>query len=101
MSGSELIIVLVGNKADLVHDRKVTTEEASQWAKENDVSVWLESSAKSGDGVEEAFQRVAEEVFHKIRSGVFDLTDKVSQLFWTFLIFSLLVSKLISPRTPH
>jgi len=68
----------VGNKADLSQDRKVTTEEAKQWARENDVSVCVESSAKSGDGVEDAFQRVAEEVFRKIRDGVFDLTDKVS-----------------------
>ena len=72
-----LMVVLVGNKADLSQDRKVTTEEARQWAKENDVSVCVESSAKSGDGVEDAFQRVAEEVFRKIRDGVFDLTDKV------------------------
>jgi len=71
-----IAIVLVGNKADLSQDRKVTTEEAKQWARENDVSVCVESSAKSGDGVEDAFQRVAEEVFRKIRDGVFDLTDK-------------------------
>jgi len=70
----------VGNKADLVQERKVTTEEARQWAKENDVSVCVESSAKSGDGVEDAFQKVAEEVFRKIRDGVFDLTDKVRAL---------------------
>ena len=75
-----LMIVLVGNKADLSHDRKVTTEEARQWAKDNDVGVCVESSAKSGDGVEDAFQRVAEEVFRKIRDGVFDLTDKVYPL---------------------
>jgi len=67
----------VGNKADLSQDRKVMMEEAKQWARENDVSVCVESSAKSGDGVEDAFQRVAEEVFRKIRDGVFDLTDKV------------------------
>jgi Ras-related protein Rab-2A len=72
-----LMGVLVGNKADLSQDRKVTTEEAKQWARENDVTVCVESSAKSGDGVEDAFQRVAEEVFRKIRDGVFDLTDKV------------------------
>jgi GTPase SAR1 family protein len=70
-------VVLVGNKADLSHDRKITTEEAREWARENDVGVCVESSAKSGDGVEDAFQRVAEEVFRKIRDGVFDLSDKV------------------------
>ena len=72
--------MLVGNKADLAADRKVTTEEARQWARENDVTVCVESSAKSGDGVEDAFQRVAEEVFRNIRDGVFDLTDKVTPL---------------------
>jgi len=74
-------LVLVGNKADLTQDRRVTTEEARQWAKENDVTVCVESSAKSGDGVEDAFQLVAQEVFRKIRDGVFDLTDKVRSLF--------------------
>jgi len=83
---------LVGNKADLAQDRKVTTEEARQWAKENDVSVCVESSAKSGDGVEDAFQKVAEEVFRKIRDGVFDLSDKVPFLFTHRLILHLYVS---------
>jgi Ras-related protein Rab-2A len=74
-------LVLVGNKADLSQDRRVTTEEARQWAKDNDVTVCVESSAKSGDGVEDAFQLVAQEVFRKIRDGVFDLTDKVRSRF--------------------
>jgi Ras-related protein Rab-2A len=77
---------LVGNKADLVQDRKVTTEEARQWARENDVSVCVESSAKSGDGVEDAFQKVAEEVFRKIRDGVFDLSDKVPSSLYLILL---------------
>jgi Ras-related protein Rab-2A len=95
-------VVLVGNKADLSQDRKVTTEEARQWARENDVSVCVESSAKSGDGVEDAFQRVAEEVFRKIRDGVFDLTDKVPPRFLgRVLMISLLGLKSINPRTRH
>jgi Ras family len=82
--------VLVGNKADLVQDRKVTTEEARQWARENDVSVCVESSAKSGDGVEDAFQKVAEEVFRKIRDGVFDLSDKVPSSLYLITSYSLM-----------
>lgn len=80
-------------------DRKVTTEEARQWAKENEISVYVESSAKSGDGVEDAFQRVAEEVFRKIRDGVFDLTDKVPTPAMFNTDDSLLGLKLINPRT--
>jgi Ras family len=96
-------LVLVGNKADLSLDRKVTTEEARQWARENDVSVCVESSAKSGDGVEDAFQRVAEEVFRKIRDGVFDLSDKVPTHFPRLVMLtgggSRRGSRLISRRT--
>jgi Ras family len=92
-------LVLVGNKADLSHDRKVTTEEARQWARENDVSVCVESSAKSGDGVEDAFQRVAEEVFRKIRDGVFDLSDKVRWPgLWLLTLDSRRGSRLIIQR---
>lgn len=100
------MVVLVGNKADLSHDRKVTTEEARQWAKENDLSVCVESSAKSGDGVEDAFQRVAEEVFRKIRDGVFDLTDKVRfqpalHPMMLILGYSRLALRLINPKNRH
>lgn len=64
--------MLIGNKSDLDHrKRQVTTEEAQRFAEENDIPLFLETSAKSADNVEEAFVKTAEKVYEKIQAGVF------------------------------
>lgn len=49
-------MLLVGNKVDLIKNdpsaRQVSHEEAVQWAQENGIE-YLETSAKSGQNVEE------------------------------------------------
>jgi len=69
LATSELVIVLVGNKTDLQEDREVTFLEASRFAQENDL-MFLETSAKSGDNVEEVFMKCAKTILNKIESGV-------------------------------
>ena len=49
-----LIMALAGNKADLEAQRAVSTEEASQYAAENNL-YFIETSAKTAFNVEEAF----------------------------------------------
>ncbi|KAJ7473904.1 ras-domain-containing protein [Mycena galericulata] len=67
--------ILVGNKADLVEGdesrRQVPTPLALQFAQDNDL-LFTEASAKSGEGIKEAFVRAAEAVLRKVREGVFD-----------------------------
>lgn len=66
-----IVVVLVGNKCDLVctstassaggqgdSKRQVTTEEADDWCRSNRVLKYVETSAKSGEGVERAFLEV-------------------------------------------
>ncbi|KAI8084853.1 GTP-binding protein yptV1 [Halteromyces radiatus] len=65
-------VVLVGNKSDLEESqRQVSTEEAERFAKENGISLFLETSAKSSSNVEEVFVKTAEDVYEKIKAGVF------------------------------
>lgn len=65
-------IVLVGNKCDLESkSRQVTFEEGQQFAKENGIPLFIETSAKSAENVEEVFFKTAEDVYEKIKSGVF------------------------------
>ncbi|KAL0088076.1 ras family-domain-containing protein [Phycomyces blakesleeanus] len=65
-------IMLIGNKSDLdPRQRQVTHEEAAKFAKDNDIPLFLETSAKSSDNVEEAFIKTAEDVYAKIKDGVF------------------------------
>lgn len=62
-------VLLVGNKSDLAsrsvgiageNKRAVTPQEAEEWCRRNGVMRYVETSAKSGEGVEKAFLEVAE-----------------------------------------
>lgn len=56
--GSDVIIVLVGNKADLSDKRQVTLEEAT--AKSTQLNVmFMETSAKAGHNVKSLFKKIA------------------------------------------
>ena len=78
------MVILVGNKNDLggsepeVGRRQVTRQEAENWCRLNNVVRYVETSAKSGDGVENAFLEVAERIYHNILAGDYNLTDRRS-----------------------
>ncbi|KAI9669898.1 MAG: hypothetical protein M1831_006933 [Alyxoria varia] len=91
ISEEGVVIVLVGNKSDLAsasadldsegRDGKsgqVTTEEAEAWCRQNNVMRYVETSAKTGEGVERAFLEVAERIFQRIEAGKYDLNDRRS-----------------------
>jgi GTPase SAR1 family protein len=80
----ELVIVLVGNKTDLQEDREVTFLEASRFAQENGAYpivelantsdlMFIETSAKTGENVEEVFVKCAKTILNKIESGMHQL----------------------------
>ena len=50
----DIAIMLVGNKCDLEHQREVSTDEAKAYAEKNSM-MFIETSAKDGTNVEEAF----------------------------------------------
>ncbi|BHF79496.1 Ras-related protein Rab-6A [Sparganum proliferum] len=62
--GSDVIIMLVGNKTDLADKRKVSTEEGERMAKELNV-MFIETSAKAGYNVKNLFRRIATELLKK------------------------------------
>jgi small GTP-binding protein len=60
-----IVIGLIGNKADLVGQRQVTTEEAQLWAEAHNMS-YIEASAKNNDNVAFAFHSLVSEI-HRVR----------------------------------
>ncbi|KER21229.1 hypothetical protein T265_15145, partial [Opisthorchis viverrini] len=62
--GSDVIIMLVGNKTDLSDKRKVTTEEGERLARDLNV-MFIETSAKAGYNVKVLFRRIASELLNK------------------------------------
>ncbi|XP_053179738.1 ras-related protein Rab-41 isoform X2 [Scomber scombrus] len=56
--GSDVIIMLVGNKTDLADKRQVSIEAAERKARELNV-MYIETSAKAGYNVKQLFRRVA------------------------------------------
>jgi GTPase SAR1 family protein len=71
LASSNIIIILVGNKKDLEEQREVTFLEASNFAQENDL-IFLETSAKTGENVEESFLKCAKTILAKIETGEID-----------------------------
>uniref|UniRef100_A0A4W3GSG0 RAB4B, member RAS oncogene family n=1 Tax=Callorhinchus milii TaxID=7868 RepID=A0A4W3GSG0_CALMI len=64
LASPNIVIILCGNKKDLDADREVTFLEASRFAQENEL-MFLETSALTGENVEEAFLKCARTILNK------------------------------------
>lgn len=71
LASPNIVIILCGNKKDLDGEREVTFLEASRFAQENEL-MFLETSALTGENVEEAFLKCARTILNKIESGELD-----------------------------
>ncbi|EEQ33991.1 GTP-binding protein ypt3 [Microsporum canis CBS 113480] len=71
---SNIVIMLVGNKSDLRHLRAVPTDEAKQFASENNLS-FIETSALDASNVELAFQNILTEIFRIVSSKALESGD--------------------------
>ncbi|KAF8560736.1 hypothetical protein P879_04114 [Paragonimus westermani] len=72
LASPEIVVVLVGNKLDLQDtEQQVTHWEANAFAQENDL-LFLETSALTGENVDEAFMLCTRNILGKIKSGELD-----------------------------
>ncbi|ORX90144.1 small GTPase [Basidiobolus meristosporus CBS 931.73] len=76
---SNIVIMLVGNKSDLRHLRAVPTEEATQFATENQLS-FIETSALDSSNVELAFQKILTEIYHIVGSKALENENAAPKL---------------------
>lgn len=61
----KIMIVLIGNKADLEDKRKVSFEEGQAYAQANDM-IFFETSAYENEGVEKCFLKAAKEIYRGV-----------------------------------
>ena len=62
-AAEDVKIYLIGNKAEMDEEREVQKERAIEFAKQHAIHKVFETSAKTGDNVEEVFSCAAKELF--------------------------------------
>lgn len=62
-------VLMIGNKLDMASQRTVSTSEAQSFAATQQLS-YIETSAKDGNNVIEAFNRAAKMVYDKAEAGI-------------------------------
>lgn len=65
---SDGVYILIGNKVDLEESRAVSFEEGSKLADKIDASDFIETSAKHGKNVQDAFKNLAVKVLNKFEA---------------------------------
>ena len=68
LSCTNCYIILVGNKADIEDKREITAEEAREFAEKHGLE-YLETSAATGQNIENTFTRLAVAVSEGVESG--------------------------------
>ncbi|WCJ22474.1 hypothetical protein M5689_004562 [Euphorbia peplus] len=71
---NSIVIMLIGNKADLTDQRAVPTEDAVEFADEQGL-FFFETSAFNGENVERAFFRLLEEIYGVVSKKSLELSD--------------------------
>ena len=73
-SPKTVVVVLVGNKCDLAQNREVNEEEGREFAEKHGM-LFFETSAKTGQNVEELFKQSATLIAKKIKENYYDLEN--------------------------
>ncbi|CAA2988152.1 ras-related RABA1f-like [Olea europaea subsp. europaea] len=76
---TNIVIMLVGNKADLRHLRAVPTEDAKAFA-ERESTFFMETSALEALNVENAFTEVLTQIYHVVSKKALDVGDDPAAL---------------------
>ncbi|KAK2642076.1 hypothetical protein Ddye_023839 [Dipteronia dyeriana] len=76
---ANIVIMLVGNKADLRHLRAVSTEDATAFA-ERENTFFMETSALEATNVENAFKEVLTQIYHVVSKKALEIGDDPAAL---------------------
>ena len=68
----QYILVLIGNKSDLVDERIVSKEIIEEYCKNNEIENYFEASAKTGENVHDFFKNLVKQLFIKFAMPIID-----------------------------
>ena len=74
---NESTVLIVGNKNDLENLRQVKFSEGQKFCDENNL-LFIESSACTGNNIEQIFFNISEDVLNKIDNGIIDSNSVIS-----------------------
>ena len=69
-SEADAVVILVGNQKDRDSEREVSKEQGEKFAKENNIDYFLETSAKTSEGVQQTFIMATKMLFKKHQSRI-------------------------------
>ena len=75
-SPKSVLLILVGNKIDLSDKRVISFDKGNEFAIKNGL-MFAETSAKTGEGVEEIFRKSVEDISKKISENFYDLNSEL------------------------
>lgn len=70
---SDVVTLLIGNKADLEEERQITKEEAQQFADQHNMK-YFETSAKTGANIAEAIDEAVKIIEKNVDDGAYEVT---------------------------
>ena len=76
---ANIVIMLVGNKSDLVHLRAIRTQDAEAFSEKEGLS-FIETSALNASNVEVAFQNILSEVYNIVSKKALSLEEDASSI---------------------
>ncbi|KAL2341822.1 hypothetical protein Fmac_009762 [Flemingia macrophylla] len=76
---ANIVVMLVGNKADLRHLRAVSTEDATTFADQEN-TYFIETSALESMNVENAFTEVLTQIYHVVSKKALEIGDDPAAL---------------------
>ena len=71
----QIILFLIGNKIDLNDIRQVSYEKGKNFAETNNME-FFETSAKTGENIENAFEKSINMIIENIKNDAYDLDDE-------------------------
>ena len=73
-SPKTVFLILIGNKKDLEDKRQISYDEGEEFARKNNM-LFFETSAKTGENIENVFLTSAQKIAENIENGLYDLSN--------------------------